>query len=255
MVGYVELGTDSWITNITGMILKNPNYGLMLFIWTSGLMFILRFFAGPIVHKISPLGLLFASACLACTGLLLLGNTTAALLIIVAATIYGFGKTFFWPTMLAVVGDRFPRTGAVAMSIMGGLGMMSAGLIGSPGLGYAKDRFAGEALKKADPVAYEQYKAATPSKWLVFEEVHGIDGQKLEKATATESDKRTPEQTAVVDANIEANRQTLRVDSLIPATMAFIYLLMFLYFQAIGGYKALHVGEEITGGLVAPMEG
>jgi hypothetical protein len=76
----------------------------------------------------------------------------------------------------------------------------------------------------------------------------------LEKATATESSKRTPEQTAVVDANIEGNRQTLRVDSLIPATMAFIYLLMFLYFQAIGGYKAIHVGDEITGGLAAPME-
>ena len=67
MVGYVELGTDSWISNITGTHpANNTNYGLMLFIWTSGLMFILRFFAGPIVHKISPLGLLFFSAILGC---------------------------------------------------------------------------------------------------------------------------------------------------------------------------------------------
>ena len=61
-----------------------------------------------------------------------------------ALTVYGVGKTFFWPTMLAVASDRFPRTGAVAISIMGGIGMMSAGLIGGPGLGYAKDRFAAE---------------------------------------------------------------------------------------------------------------
>ena len=45
-------------------------------------------------------------------------------------------KWWWWATMLAVVGDRYPQTGAVAMSIMGGIGMLSAGLIGGPGLGY-----------------------------------------------------------------------------------------------------------------------
>lgn len=54
---------------------------------------------------------------------------TGALL---ALSVYAVGKTFFWPTMLAVASDRFPRTGAIAMSIMGGIGMMSAGLIGGP---------------------------------------------------------------------------------------------------------------------------
>src|SRR5262249_47236680 len=73
LVGYVELGTDSWITNITAKILENKNYALLVFMWTSGLMFALRFFAGPIVHKISPLGLLFMSAVLAASGLLFLG--------------------------------------------------------------------------------------------------------------------------------------------------------------------------------------
>ena len=69
----------------------------------------------------------------------------------VALSVYAIGKTFFWPTMLAVVGDRFPRTGAIAMSIMGGIGMMSAGLIGGPGLGYAKDRFTVETLNASNP--------------------------------------------------------------------------------------------------------
>ncbi|MDQ3331652.1 MAG: MFS transporter, partial [Planctomycetota bacterium] len=68
-VGYVELGTDSWITNITNEIVKGQ--GLYLFIWASSIMFVLRFFAGPIVEKINPLGLLFISACLGCIGLLL----------------------------------------------------------------------------------------------------------------------------------------------------------------------------------------
>jgi MFS family permease len=76
----------------------------------------------------------------------------------VALGIYAVGKTFFWPTMLAVIGDRFPRSGAVAMSIMGGIGMLSAGLIGGPGLGYCKDRFAGEASKKVDAALYANTK-------------------------------------------------------------------------------------------------
>ena len=75
LVGYVELGTDSWIANITGNIMASPQKGLLLFVYTSGLMFILRFFAGPIVHRISPLGLLFASAVMGATGLYLLGRS------------------------------------------------------------------------------------------------------------------------------------------------------------------------------------
>src|SRR5687768_16451869 len=99
----------------------------------------------------------------------------------IALAVYAVGKTFFWPTMLAVVSDRFPRTGAVAMSIMGGIGMMSAGLIGSPGLGYAKDRFSGEELAKKDAAVMAEFQSKTPSQWLMFDEVKGIDPGKLKE--------------------------------------------------------------------------
>src|SRR5262249_15022693 len=105
MVGYVELGTDSWIINITKTVLASDNIALMAFIWTNVLMFTLRFFAGPIVHKISPIGLLFVSAVLGTIGLWWLGMpaTNTAVLWVLAVTIYGIGKTFYWPTMLGVV--------------------------------------------------------------------------------------------------------------------------------------------------------
>ena len=76
MVGYVELGTDGWIQNI----MKNTigNKASLLLAYTSILMFILRFFAGPIVHKINPLGLLCVAACCGATGLYLLGTVTLA---------------------------------------------------------------------------------------------------------------------------------------------------------------------------------
>jgi DHA2 family metal-tetracycline-proton antiporter-like MFS transporter len=162
-----------------------------------------------------------------------------------ALAVYAVGKTFFWPTMLAVVGDRFPRTGAVAMSIMGGIGMMSAGLLGGPGLGYAKDRFTAEHLQASAPAIYEQYKAPTPSKFLFLEEVHGLDGTKLSAAqTATA---RTPEQQTVVDASIMGDRETLKADSFIPLAMAVIYTGLFFYFKGIGGYRAVHI-EGSPGG-------
>src|ERR1017187_6805811 len=112
MVGFVELGTDSWIQNITGSLMADPQKGSYLFIWTSSLMFILRFVAGPIVHRISPLGLLLVSACFGATGLFFLSEAGAAFNVggpmmaaSLAATVYGMGKTFYWPTMLGVVAE------------------------------------------------------------------------------------------------------------------------------------------------------
>ena len=180
LVGAVELGTDGWIQNITGNILSSEQ-GKILFVFTSTLMFLLRFCADFIEKKIglSPITILFASAILACVGLNLASGIQTFAGAFLALTVYAVGKTFFWPTMLAVASDRFPRTGAIAISIMGGIGMLSAGMIGSPGLGYAKDRFSGEALKQSDSAVFEQTKAAKPSKFLVFADATGLDGAKL----------------------------------------------------------------------------
>jgi MFS family permease len=244
MVGAVELGTDGWIQNIEGAILT-PKEATWLFIFTSALMFVLRFCGHFIEHKlgIKPVGILLICAVFACVGLYLVSGVTTFGGALLALTVYGIGKTFFWPTMLAVASDRFPRCGAVAISIMGGLGMMSAGLVGSPGLGYAKDRFSGEDLQNANPAAYAEYKAATPSKWLIFSQVQGIDGQKLDAAKKVDAAKRTPAEAAVVAADVSGARRTLKADAFIPATMAAIYLLILLYFKAIGGYRPVQIGE------------
>jgi hypothetical protein len=180
---------------------------------------------------------------------------------LLALTVYGVGKTFFWPTMLAVASDRFPRTGAVAISIMGGIGMMSAGLIGSPGLGYFKDRYAGEALKEADPELFDEYRAETPTKFTVFPEAIGLDGKKLgevqkalkqnqtELAASGNTDPQAAigrlsrEHKTVYAASIEGDRKTLVADSLIPAALAVIYLILLIYFKSIGGYRAIHISE------------
>lgn len=264
LVGSVELGTDGWIQNITGTLL-NPEQGKILFVFTSLVMFGLRFCAHFIEEKagLKPIGLLLVCSILACIGLNLVSAINTFGAAFGALFVYALGKTFFWPTMLAVIGDRFPRTGAVAMSLMGGVGMLSVGLLGGPGLGYARDRFSADELKKADTALYEQVKGkGAPSTFLSFDAVNAIDPATLTPAkaafaakTAVErgsEDKKdqdlaasiTPEQETIAKADIQGNRKVLKVDSLIPAAMAVIYLMLLLYFRAIGGYKPVTVEEQ-----------
>jgi MFS family permease len=243
LVGAVELGTDSWIQNITGNLFSSEQ-GKALFIWTSMIMFGLRFCAHFIETKLrlSPIGLLLVSSVLAFIGLRFASGMDTFPAALAALGIYAVGKTFFWPTMLAVVGDRFPQTGAVAMSIMGGIGMLSAGLIGGPGLGYCKDRFAGESLQVADQAVYEQYKSETPSTFLNIPSTRsfGLDGGKV-KAARDAGEAATAAQKLAVQADQQGDRQTLKADSFIPATMAVIYLGFMLFFGSIGGYRRVEM--------------
>ncbi|MBX3443370.1 MAG: MFS transporter [Planctomyces sp.] len=247
LVGAVELGTDSWAQNITGNILT-PKEGKILFVFTSAIMFGLRFCADFIEKnlKLSPIGILLVCSILACVGL----NAVAAIQTfggaLGALAIYAVGKTFFWPTMLAVASDRFPRTGAIAISVMGGIGMMSSGLLGSPGLGYFKDRYAGEELNQASPELYAEYKAEKESSFLpfVFPKATGLDGKKIADIKAKTPETQSDAEKQVLASDIKGDRRTLIADSWIPATMAVIYLLLLIYFRAIGGYRPVHIDGE-----------
>ena len=237
LVGYVELGTDSWITNIMGGYIRNS---VLLLVYTAGLMFVLRFFAGPIVERINPLGLLFVSALLGCTGLYMMGSMLAAAStagILVAATIYGVGKTFLWPTMLGVVGERFPRGGALTMGAMGGIGMLSAGVLGGPGIGYTQDVNIAAKLRASNPAVYSEVKSDEQNHFLFFPPVEGLDGNKV---AALPPDSQAARE--VKEATDYGGQMALKVTAAIPATMAVGYLILLMYFRAIGGYKLVEIG-------------
>jgi hypothetical protein len=236
------------------------------------------------VHKISPLGLLFVSAILATIGLFTLGGVGSTLAALAALTIYGLGKTFFWPTMLAVVSERFPKGGAVTLGMVGGVGMLSAGLLGGPGIGFKQDKFASEKLQEVSPDAYARYKAANENQFLVFS-TNGLDGAKVstledrgEKLSkeieilqeTNESDANLEGLNAwwseakpyaaadappVKEATLEGSRMALKLTAIVPAIMAVCYLILIVYFKSIGGYKALKItGEQAAGGVQGPME-
>jgi hypothetical protein len=94
------------------------------------------------------------------------------------------------------------------------------------------------------PAIYEQYKAPTPSKFLFLEEVNGLDGTKL--SAAQTASPRTPDQQTVAEASIAGDRETLKADAYIPAAMAGIYVLLFLYFRSIGGYRPVQIDTPVA---------
>lgn len=120
-----ELGPGQWIPSI----LEHAGVsGILVLVWITGLMAIGRMFAGPFVHKLSPIGMLIASAIMSTAGLYAMSHTTGAMLF-VAATLFAFGVCFFWPTMLGFVAENFPKTGALGLAIMGGAGMLSVSFV------------------------------------------------------------------------------------------------------------------------------
>jgi MFS family permease len=277
MIGYVELGTDSWIQNITETVLKNETMALVAFIWTNVLMFGLRFFAGPIVHKISPIGLLFGSAVLGASGLALLGlpMTDTAVLWLLAVTVYGVGKTFYWPTMLGVISERFPRGGALALGISGGIGMISAGILGGPVIGYQQDFAASTELKKSAPPAYDRYKTNEPGAPLPgLPKIAGLDnaklgvlsdkGEKLADDLKRDADNKNltklskwwesdgqpnaaADKEKIEPARVDGGKKALLWTAIVPTVMAGCYLLLLVFYALTGGYKQVHLAENEVG--------
>jgi MFS family permease len=103
--------------------------GILILVYGSALMFVLRYFAGPIAHKISPIGMMWASVALAAIGLFLLASATTPAWAYVAATVFYVGVCFMWPTMLGITSERFPQGGAFTMGLMGFAGQFALGLV------------------------------------------------------------------------------------------------------------------------------
>ena len=132
-----ELAPGQWVdvslTNIVGM------RGVLLLVYVAMLQFIGRHFAGPLERRFSPEGLLGLSSLFACIGLLLLSIASSPVSAIAAATIWGVGVCFTWPTMIAVVAQRYPKGGALALGLMGVAGSISTYFV-LPVLGAIYDR-------------------------------------------------------------------------------------------------------------------
>jgi MFS family permease len=199
--------------------------GTYVLIYTSLMMFTLRHFAGPIAHRLSPVGMLTGSAILSAFGLYALSFAYDFKTAIAAATIFGLGITYFWPTMLGVTAERFPRGGAFLLGLMGCVGNLAIGLV-QPWMGRIND---------------EITLAAIPTEFRNQIVVQGV----IEPG---EVKKLPPEQQSIVtEAQKEGAKWSFRYVSALPVILVFIFGGIALADRARGGYRPeVLKGKELS---------
>ena len=123
----LELAPGQWVESV---LRRTANMsGTLILVYGSAIMFVLRFFAGPIAHRISPIGMMWASVTITAIGLWLLSNVETAAMAYLTATVFYVGVCFMWPTMLGITSERFPQGGAFTMGLMGFAGQFALGVV------------------------------------------------------------------------------------------------------------------------------
>ena len=147
MTAAVELGPDQWFPSVMSSLTGLE--GILFLVYTAGLMFVIRTYFAGVAHT-SPIGTLLVCSILVVIGLYWLGSLqpgASAVTAFAAATIFGVGKTYLWPTMLGVTTEQFPKGGALLLGLMGGAGMLSVAAV-LPIMGARIDQFGpGAALR------------------------------------------------------------------------------------------------------------
>jgi MFS family permease len=247
-----EIGTDGWITNIMESAADGKFHPGWVLVYTSAIMMVLRFLAGPIINALSPLGLLMVSALLAILGLSLLSGAAGMLAIFAAATLYALGKTFFWPTMLGVVSEQTPRGGALTLNAIAGIGMLSVGTLGFPFIGALQEGKQIKAVESSEVAAkvpglvVDGSLSVTKSK-AIYEVIHypAVDIVAMRDKIGLLPEEQKSEiagQLATVKGR--ANQGALANMAVFPAVMLAAYIMLFLYFRSKGGYKPVNLNAS-----------
>jgi MFS family permease len=204
-----ELGPGQWIPNL--LTHSAGVSGILVLCWINGLMAVGRQFAGPVVHRLSPTGVLLFCSVFATLGLVALSKAQGGIATFAAATVFSLGVCYFWPTMLGFVSERFPKSGALGLAMMGGAGMLSVSFI-LPVIGKIYD---------------ERIAAALPFGPAVAE---------LQKAPAGSELATTWAQVQAV-----AGAATLEYVAILPLALIVIFALLVWRDRRQGGYRAVHL--------------
>ena len=193
-------------------------------------------FAGPLVHKLSPLGLLTACSAIAAVGLAALSKTSGAGMytIFAAATLYGVGKTFFWPTILGLTSEQCPKGGALTLNAVGGIGMLAVGILGAPFIGYLQESSATQQLAATNPGLYQTVKVEKNYLLGAYQAIDPVKSAAITDPAAQDSLK-----TATTTGQFSA----LGKMALFPIGTLVAYLGLLLYFKSRGGYKPVQLTE------------
>jgi MFS family permease len=279
-----ELGPNQWQESVLPKIAGVS--GTLVFVYTSALMFGMRFFAGPLAHKLSPVGMLAAASVLTAVGLYWLSHVSGYLTF-AAATVFGVGIAYYWPTMLGVTAERFPKGGALLLGLMGSLGNLAISQA-LPQMGAIYDSYTVQAL----PAEMQQKKVTTEKDgevqkvslvkeeggtWIpqpVAEHVLPAGARKMDPdavaAINKQADEKKPEPSKDPAVIAEARQEKKTIDeaekhgaawayrwiAVLPCVLVVIFGLIALTDRLRGGYKAVHITEGRNGALGAgPITG
>jgi len=196
-----ELAPGQWVDFALSRTVHMP--GILLLVYVSGLMFVMRHFAGPLVHSLQPIGLLWVSCLLAALGLVALSYANSPVMGILAATIWGTGVCYMWPTMLATASERFPRGGALLMGLMGTAGTLSTQFM-LPLMG----------------AVYDNTKIEAAGGVAAF---NALSGEELNRVLGI------------------AAQTSFRYVAILPAILLIVFGAIWLYDRSRGGYKQTHM--------------
>ena len=195
-----ELAPGRWVDLALTRTVHMP--GIALLVYVSGLMFVMRHFAGAAAHKLSPVGLLWVSCLLGSLGLLLLSVANSPITGLLAATVWGTGVCYLWPTMLAAASERFPRGGALLMGLMGTAGTLSIYFV-LPRMGQI----------------FDTTKIATAGGDDAFNRLSAAGGPELDRVLGI------------------ASQVSFRYVAILPAILLIVFGAIWLYERSRGGYK------------------
>jgi hypothetical protein len=237
-----ELGTGAWMESTLTRTAKVS--GTLVFIYTCALMFVLRFFAGPIAHKISPVGMLFVCSIFTAVGLFWLSKANDKTTAFAAATLFGIGIAYYWPTMLGVTAERFPRGGAFALGLIGCVGNLAIAFA-TPAMGSIYDRYTGAALPaevREMKVEGEPLTKSVPiPNWvpqLARNELYPPNGVVIDPKAQAKLPAAGTERKAIETAEESGASNALRVTTALPIALIVLFGLIALFDFLRGGYKA-----------------
>jgi hypothetical protein len=148
-----------------------------------------------------------------------------------AATIYGIGKTFFWPTMLGVVAEQTPKGGALTLNAIAGIGMLTVGILGGPLIGEMQERSIQTAVEAKAPGVYQEI---SKSDSYFLGTYQALDGAKLAALPEVKSG-----QISMIAQS--ARQGSLSKIIIFPVTMLLFYIGLIIWFRSQGGYKPVNL--------------
>ncbi len=221
-----ELGPGQWVD---ATLSKTVGFaGILVLVYVSGLMFVLRHFAGPLAQRLSPVGLMWLSSLLAGLGLMALSAAKSPIPALLAATVWGAGVCYMWPTMLGVVSERFPKGGAWLLGLMGSAGNLSTYLV-LPLMGRAYDVYTQRFLPAG-------------------EQLQALINQAAQKTPVAEQAKQTLDA-----ARTQAVPFAFRYVAALAIVLIVVFGIIWLRDRAAGGYRVVRL--QVPGAEEEPAQG